>query len=84
MTFTFDLFGTIALVVIGLLGFLSARTLNKIDKNQDLMFEKINRLGDRMTRLETEHNSRTVECQRMIDKFDHAIHTGNYDLSGDG
>ena len=50
-----ELFPIGVTVVLGIIGFLAARTLNKIDRNQTELFAKYNNHETRISHLEGEH-----------------------------
>lgn len=67
MNFTVDVVGIAVTTLIALVGFLLARTLTKIDKNQDLLFTKLDVVKEKLDTLQGEHESRSAQCQQVLD-----------------
>lgn len=67
MNFTVDIVGIAVTTLIALVGFLLARTLTKIDKNQDLLFSKLDVVKEKLDTLQGEHEARSAQCQQVLD-----------------
>lgn len=69
MTFNLDMAGIVATVVLSTLGFFLVRTISKIDRNQERMFEKLDELNRQVSTLQGEHNAMQASCRKVLLRF---------------